>query len=93
MTSAAQRLCAYIILPAMAWLGETVEAASGPSPALRSVKDVIEERLSSAAATCLPISQWCSLLTQGPAVSGNRRTSIRDGSDADPSAPEQEDGG
>jgi hypothetical protein len=29
----------------MAWLGETVEAASGPSPTPRCVKDVIEERL------------------------------------------------
>jgi len=29
----------------MAWLGETVEAASGASPAPRCVKDVIEERL------------------------------------------------
>jgi hypothetical protein len=29
----------------MAWLGETVGAASGPPPAPRCVKDVIEERL------------------------------------------------
>jgi hypothetical protein len=30
---------------AMAWLGETVEQASGSSPAPRCIKDVIEERL------------------------------------------------
>ena len=39
----AQALCLHHFYRAMAWLGETVEGASGPTP--RYVKDVIEERL------------------------------------------------
>jgi hypothetical protein len=41
----AQALCLHHFYRAMAWLGETVEEASRPSPAPRCVKDVIEERL------------------------------------------------
>ena len=41
----AQAFCLHHFYRAMAWLGETVEAASGPSPAPRCIKDVIEERL------------------------------------------------
>ena len=41
----AQALCLHHFYRAMAWLGETVEQASGSSPAPRCIKDVIEERL------------------------------------------------
>jgi hypothetical protein len=41
----AEALCLHHFYRAMAWLGETVEEASGPSPSPRCVKDLIEERL------------------------------------------------